>query len=127
MSYPPAVTHRILFLLVLPLGLFGLGCSTDDSAQDGGADGAHDGPIDLCDVDAFSGSGNACAHLSDRVCFPQCTTGGCKCAQGATGPVWKCTSDFSCVPDSGPLDDAAPDDATPDDAATDGGVDAATD
>ena len=37
---------------------------------------------------------------------------------GATGPVWKCTSDFSCLPDASPLDDAAPDDAA---AASDGG------
>ena len=110
MSYPPRVLTRLTLLLAL--GLFGLGCSTDDvSAQDGGGDGASDGALDLCDIDAFSGNGNACPRPSDRVCFPQCSTGGCKCTQSAAGPRWKCTSDFSCLPDSGPLDDAAPDDA----------------
>lgn len=120
MSYPPAVTTRIAFLLAL--GLFG--CSTNDAtAQDGGGDAAYDGGVDLCDFDAFSGAGNACPHSSSRVCFAQCATGGCKCTQGATGAVWKCTTDLSCIPDGGPLDDAGPDDA----ATSDGGADAATD
>ena len=122
MSYPPAVTHRIA--LVLAFSLFGFGCSTDDAQ--GAADSAADVAPDLCDVDAFSGSGNVCPRVSDRVCFVQCVTGGCKCTQGATGPVWKCTSDFSCVPDAGPLDDAATADGGTDGGA-DGGVDAATD
>lgn len=129
MSYPPRVIQRIASLLALglALGVLGVGCSTTDGAtQDGGSDGAADGALDLCDVNAFTGSGNACPRLSDRLCFLQCSTGGCKCAQGATGPVWKCTSDFSCVPDSGPLDDAGTDDdAAPADAAPADGGDAA--
>ena len=123
MSYPPAVTHRIALLLAL--APFAFGCSTTDaSAQDGGGDGAYDGGIDLCDIDAYSGSGNPCPRASDRVCFQQCATGGCKCSLSATGPVWKCTTDLSCVPDSGPLDDAGSDD---DAATSDGGADASTD
>lgn len=119
MSYSPLVTTRIT-LLVFALGLFGLGCSTDDAVPDGGSDGSADAARDLCDIDAFSGTGNPCPRTSDRVCFAQCATGGCKCTKGAAGPVWKCTSDFSCVPDSSPFDDAAADDAiAPVDAASD--------
>lgn len=119
MSYHAPVMTRLSLLLAL--GLFGFGCSTDDATADGGSDGAADVAVDLCDFDAFSGSGNACPRKSDRLCFAQCSTGGCKCIQGATGPVWKCTSDFSCLPDASPLDDAAPDDAAVSSDAGDGG------
>jgi hypothetical protein len=123
MSYPPPVTNRIAFFLAL--GLCGFGCSTNDaSAQDGGGDGAYDAAVDLCDLDAYAGSGNPCPHASTRVCFAQCETGGCKCTQGATGPVWKCTTDLSCLPEGSPLDDAGPDDAA---VTSDGGTDASTD
>ena len=64
------------------------------------------------------------------MCFPECTNGGCKCVQGASGPVWECTTDTSCMPCAGPLDDGSTDcgsDASPEasDDASDAGDDAA--
>ncbi len=120
----PVRSLLLVPLLVLPFGLEACDTNADDVATD--ASVTKDAAPDLCDLDAFSGNGNACRAVSTRVCFAFCDAGGCKCVQGASGPIWKCVNDFSCFPDAAPTDDAGPDDATTDGpTTTDGAADAA--
>ena len=87
------------------------------------------GGAGLCDT--FTHSGNPCAPVSAIVCFRQCVTDGCQCKAGADGKgAWRCTTDLSCDPDGGPLDDAAPSDSAPDsesDSGSESGADSASD
>ena len=81
----------------------------DDSAGPAATDASDEVPL-LCDT--FTGSGTACAPVSEQTCFSMCVTGGCQCVAGANGGVWKCTDDESCYPgmpdlDSGPLPDGS--------------------
>jgi hypothetical protein len=112
------VRNTILLFSILALA----GCSTtDDTPTDASTN--KDGSIDICDLDAFSGNGNACPAVSSRLCFPLCDAGGCRCSQGASGPVWKCVNDFSCFADGSPLADGGDDDASADASSADGGTD----
>jgi hypothetical protein len=81
-------------------------CSSDDAAADGGAylDVAYIDAPTTCDL--FTEVGAPCPAVSKTACFPMCTTGGCFCSQTSDGPRWTCTTDFSCVPEAGPLEDA---------------------
>lgn len=97
---------RTILLLPLLLGL--AGCSTTDTSPTDASTKQESG-VDLCDVDAFTGNGNPCPNVATRVCFKLCANGGCKCVQGATGPVWSCVNDFSCFADGSPFDDASTD------------------
>lgn len=112
-----ALSLTVIPMLLLPVAL-GPGCSSTDSPTDASTD-AGEGGVDLCALDAFTGNGNPCHHVSTKVCFKLCTNGGCTCVQGSSGPVWKCVNDFSCYADGSPLDDASPTD--------DAGLDAGTD
>jgi len=87
-------------------------CSSDDAAPSDAAD-ASVGDADTTDGDPCSTykRGTACTLAASKVCFPQCTTGGCFCENG----TWTCRTDTSCFPETGPLDDAT----TPDDASDD--------
>jgi hypothetical protein len=108
-------------LLLLPFQLAACDTNADDVATD--ASLSKDSAPDLCDLDAFTGNGNACRGVSNRVCFPFCDAGGCRCVQGTSGPIWKCVNDFSCFPDGAPSDDAGNEtDASPTDA-SDAGAD----
>ena len=133
---------RKLALLLSLAGFFVLAarCGGDDSSTptDAGVDA-----YDLCDLDAFlqepklydatATTGLPCPGVSNRVCFAECEAGGCKCVASASGPVWKCTEDFSCLPDGSPLDDTgapdagAVDSASGDDASDAQSVDASND
>jgi len=103
-----------------------MSCSSDDTPSTA-PDATADAPADLCDLNAYTGVGKPCAYVSSKLCFRQCNTGGCKCTASASGPVWACVSDFSCLPDGSPLDDASPDTSTPLDAGADAILDAPAD
>jgi hypothetical protein len=125
---------KLLLLCVLTLG-----CS-DDSSGDGGPDSTAEAAPDLCDIDLFTGNGNACPHASTRVCFgdPTCEAGnGCTCENQAGSPTWSCFTPPECLfpCTSSPFVDAAPcdggdetsagDDAGDDSSTTDAAADAA--
>ncbi len=98
------------------------GCSSDDAAPaDGGSDADAGPEIDLCN--SFTSVGQPCAPVSNKACFPECEKGGCFCRAGQDGRgVWSCTTDLSCYPEAGPLEDTGvlpPFDAGPDDARND--------
>lgn len=119
---------RALAFFMVPIALVvgALHCTSDDST--GPTDAGLDGGVDICDIDAYTGVGKPCPQVSGRLCFKYCDAGGVKCVQGASGPVWKNFDDFSCIPESGPLDDTgAGDAAPPDDAGSDAPDDATTD
>lgn len=91
-----------------------IGACNGDSSNDGGADATTEPAVDLCDINAFSGNGNACPHVSTRVCFPVCEAGGgCTCSSSSSGPVWVCTNPAECHPpcSNSPFSDAGPCDA----------------
>jgi hypothetical protein len=93
------------------------GCSSDEAAPgDGGAEAAPGLDGDLCN--SFTAVGQPCAPVSNTVCFPDCEKGGCFCHAGQDGKgVWSCTTDLSCYPEAGPLDDTGvPSDAGSSDA-----------
>jgi hypothetical protein len=122
--------NKLLFLSAL----LTLGACNGDSSNDGGTDATTELAADLCDINAFSGNGNACPHVSTRVCFPICEAGGgCTCSGSSSGPVWVCTNPAECHPCSNsPLSDAACDagddaPAEASDDASDAGSDAAAD
>ncbi len=96
------------------------GCSSTQATDDGGADATSE-PYDLCSL--FTSVGDPCPKASALVCFQECTSGGCKCVAGPSGPVWQCTTDTSCMPCGTPLD-ASPD-CSADGAVSDAGSDAA--
>jgi hypothetical protein len=83
------------------------GCGATSSAATATVEG---GPtdaavaIDPCDLDAFSGAGNACPFVTPIRCFAQCEAGGCFCQGTDSGPRWACTTDRSCLPACAPID-----------------------
>jgi hypothetical protein len=88
------------------------------AACPGGSDtGAHAGAVAddsgtadanaICDT--FTKVGDPCGPTGATVCFRSCKKDGCQCKAGPNGGVWTCTSDFSCMPEAGPLDDAGSD------------------
>jgi hypothetical protein len=96
--------------------------SGSGTSDDGGAASANDAGPDVYAVcDTFTKVGDPCGPAGATVCFKECDKGGCECKPTAAGGgVWTCTTDLSCVPEAGPLDDTgAPDD--------DAGVDASSD
>ncbi len=111
-------TFASTVLLAALVGVALLRCSTSSNAP--AADASADALPDLCDLNAYTGVGKPCAYVSSKVCFKQCTIGGCKCVAGASGPTWTCVTDVSCEPDSGPLDDAPNDTSSAGDAPSDG-------
>jgi hypothetical protein len=94
--------------LTLGFSLWGVGCSSDDSATNPGSD-AGDSAVVKDPCDSFTTSGAPCDQVSTRVCFPLCATGGCRCITNpqGTGGIWQCTTDTSCFPDSAPPGDFA--------------------
>jgi hypothetical protein len=119
--------------LAVVLAGAGVNCGSDDNStgDDSGAafDTYVEGPY-LCDF--FTEVGAPCPQASPILCFALCTDGGCYCEQGPSGPVWACTTDLSCLPDGGPLDDSGsnpPVDGAQggDDGNVDSGEDAAVD
>jgi hypothetical protein len=118
--------RKTLILSCLALILFA--CDSD-STSDAGSDSTIDGPVDLCDPNAFiasGGSGHTCPNVSSRICFPVCDAGGgCTCTATDIGPIWECNNGGpACVPcntspyadadcpdadDGGPGDDAGDD------------------
>jgi len=110
----------------LGVGLLGVGAlvvacpssstSTPDDA--GAADAIEADSGTICD--SFTHSGQPCAPAGPVRCFQQCTTGGCTCKGTATGGVWQCVTDTSCLPDAPPVEDA-------DQPLDDGGPDVADD
>ena len=99
------------------------GCGGDGVATEAGAPDVLEEAIDLCG--AFTSAGGACPRAGPTRCFPMCRTGGCFCRAGAGGPAWTCTTDTSCLPQCGPLDDAcaASSPGTVEDSLADGAVD----
>src|SRR5215831_11168321 len=100
--------------------LFLCGCPSSGGGDDAGsgpppADAAKDASA-VCDT--FTKVGDPCGPAGSTICFQECDHGGCQCkTNGSGGGVWTCTTDLSCVPEAGPLDDTgAP---PPDDAALD--------
>jgi hypothetical protein len=87
------------------LALACAGCTGDSGGtSDAGGDATMEA-ADICDM--FTKVGDPCPQANPTRCFPMCDAGGCYCAVGmGGGPTWKCTSDFSCVPDCAPVDDA---------------------
>jgi len=93
-----------------------LGACNGDNSNDGGADATTEPVADLCDINAFTGNGNACPHASTRVCFqdPTCEAGnGCTCENQGGSPKWNCYTPPECLYpcSSSPLTDAQPCDA----------------
>ena len=122
--------RKLLFLSALVLGA----CNGDNS-NDGGADATSEPTVDLCDINAFTGNGNACPHVSTRVCFsdPTCDAGnGCTCKSVNGNPTWSCYTPPECTGGCSPIADGgcdagadAPAEASPADAsdASDAGTD----
>ncbi len=106
-------------------------CSSSDSGDSGDAGDETGVVVDAGLCNSFTKPGDPCGPISGTVCFPMCQTGGCQCVQqaGSTHGVWQCQSDFSCFPESGPLDDtgAQGDDASQGTDANEAGGDAASD
>ena len=123
---------KLLFLCALALG----GCN-GDSSNDGGSDATTESAVDLCDINAFTGNGNACPHASTRVCFadPTCdASNGCTCKEQNGTPTWSCFTPPECKGGCSPVADGgcdAGDDASPaeagDDSSTTDASDAGTD
>ena len=90
-----------------------LACSTSgDNGADAGADAnGMDGSTSCASLIDLRVN-DRCTTPQTQVCFRQCKVDGCFCKGGS----WACVSDFSCVPEAGPLTDAGGDDATRDDA-----------
>ncbi len=110
--YIPRVKKTIIFLCcVSGVVVLAAACNSDSSSGDGGSDATTEAATDLCDINAFSGNGNACPHVSTRVCFPVCDAGGgCVCTASGSGPVWQCTNPVECTPcNSSPLSPPCPD------------------
>lgn len=120
------VVKKLLFLCALALG-----ACDGDSSNDGGADATAESAADLCDINLFSGNGNACPHASTRVCFsdPSCEAGnGCTCKDTNGSPTWSCFTPPECLfpCSSSPLSDAACDSGDETSTGDDAGADAAT-
>ena len=94
---------KLLFLCALTLG-----ACNGDSTNDGGADATTEPAVDLCDINAFTGNGNACPHVSTRVCFsdPTCEAGnGCTCKDMGGSPTWSCFTPPECKGGCSPVAD----------------------
>lgn len=93
--------------------VFVLACSTpgDDGADAGADANGMDGSTSCASLIDLRVN-DRCTTPQTQVCFRQCKVDGCFCKSGS----WACVSDFSCVPEAGPLTDAGGDDATRDDA-----------
>ena len=124
---------KLLFLCALALGA----CNGDSSNNDGGSDATAESAPDLCDLNAFTGNGNACPHVSTRVCFsdPTCEAGanGCTCKDMGGNPIWSCYTPPECKGGCSPIADGgcdagsdAPVEASDDSSTTDAS-DAGTD
>lgn len=113
---------RLALGLAMAMAL--VGCSSDDSPSNTADASVSDGAsIDPCDY--WTTSGDICPIATGRVCFPECTSGGCRCRRQADGQLrWSCVTDTSCLPDSGPLDDTGAPDVVMDVSAPDAGDDA---
>jgi hypothetical protein len=117
---------KLLFLCALTLG-----ACNGDSSNDGGTDATAEPAVDLCDINAFTGNGNACPRASTRVCFadPTCEAGnGCTCKDQGGTPKWSCYTPPECTGGCSPIADGGCDAAAdaPAEAADDSG-DAGTD
>ena len=123
-----AIVTSVLATLVGALAMVSAACGNGDhTAAEGGtaADGDAASPAsDLCDLDAFTGSGMPCPIASPVVCFPECEAGGCSCTETASGPRWSCVTDLSCTAPCAPIDDAC---AATEDAGSAAGEDARSD
>jgi len=107
-------------LTAVALGLVGAlatptacnGASAADGGEAGEAALGYDegvGPNDAGEpviCTEFTEAGAPCAVPSPVRCFSECEAGGCFCRATAVGPRWICLSDFSCMPDCAPIDDA---------------------
>jgi hypothetical protein len=106
-------------LAIVALGLVGIltaptACDGPSAADGGtgdeqGGDDEGIGPDDAGEpviCTEFTEAGAPCAVPSPVRCFPECDAGGCFCSATAVGPRWSCLSDFSCMPDCAPIDDA---------------------
>lgn len=86
-----------------------LGACNGDSSNDGGADATTEPTADLCDINAFTGNGSTCPHVSTRVCFsdPTCEAGvnGCTCISKNGNPVWSCYTPPECLGGCSPIAD----------------------
>ena len=120
-------TPLLAMFALAGLAFVAVGCPSDPApdTSDGGDVDAYSlaDAASLCEN--FTHNGQPCSPVSPLVCFRQCVTDGCSCkgAPGGGGGVWVCTTDFSCMPDGGPLDDSGPDLDSGSDAATDAGAD----
>ena len=88
--------------------LFWCGCPSS-----GGGDATDSGPATAdagADVyavcDTFTKVGDPCGPAGSTICFQECTRGGCQCKPNGSGGTWTCTTDLSCMPEAGPLDDS---------------------
>jgi hypothetical protein len=91
----------------IAISLGSVACSQNGSASDGGEDAEEDVTVDVVTIcDEFTEAGARCSLAGPFVCFPMCEAGGCSCRPTADGPRWGCTTDLSCVPDCGPIDDS---------------------
>ena len=80
--------------------------SGDVAGADAGA-GPQDSAADAYAIcDTFTKVGDPCGPSGATICFRSCKVDGCQCKPTPNGGVWTCTSDFSCMPEAGPLDDA---------------------
>jgi len=97
----------IISCLFVTLAFASFSACNSDNTTDAG-DATTEPPPDLCDLNTFSGNGNACPNASVRVCFPVCDAGGgCVCTKSASGPIWVCTNPPECQPcNSSPVVDA---------------------
>src|SRR5262245_6563969 len=103
--------------------LAALSCGGDDEAKPPpAADAALDVSGDADPCSTFTSSGKPCALPRTRMCFAQCSTGGCFCDNG----TWACVTDLSCLRDANLLEDVnqPPEDASASDAAADAPADA---
>ena len=93
-----------------------------DTSSSGGPAPADAGQDVYAVCDTFTKVGDPCGPTGSTICFPECDHGGCLCKpNGNGGGVWTCTTDLSCVPEAGPLDDSG---SPPDDAGADAPIDA---
>lgn len=123
-----SIAPRALFCLTIVAlaGSAAVQCGGDATTSPAN-DAATEPPVDLCNVDTYTGVGKPCPYVSSKLCFRQCDSGGCKCVGSPNGPVWSCVTDHACDLDGSPLDDVVTDTSSPIDAGADAIADAPTD